>query len=170
MAEDAPEWVHLTDDEKVLWSGHPSIRPVAPYIAFGLGLCVAGVALFAVVDPPTELFALALVPIGLWIAVRRYLERWAVQYVITSEEVYRKTGIVSRDVTQLRLDRVQNTGLSQSFLQRVFSYGDIRIDTAGTGDTELVFYDVANPDTINRILTQQLDRIADRSGLGSRSR
>ncbi|PSP62915.1 hypothetical protein BRC77_08560 [Halobacteriales archaeon QH_8_64_26] len=176
MATDVPEWVHLTDEEDLLWSGHPSLRPVVPALAVGLGLIVAGFLLALLASPvpflPPSLWfvPLVLVPVGLLIVARWYLPRWAVRYTITSEEVYRKTGILSRDVTQLRLDRVQNTQLSQSFVERLLSYGDIRIDTAGTGGTELVFEGIDRPQEVNAILTEQLDEVGVGGGIGSRPR
>ncbi|PSP72944.1 hypothetical protein BRC86_10740 [Halobacteriales archaeon QS_3_64_16] len=174
MASDVPEWVHLTDEEELLWSAHPSLRPVAPLLALGLGLIVAGFLLALLASPvpflPSSLWfvPLALVPLGLVIIARWYLPRWAIGYAITSEEVYQKTGILSRDITQLRLDRVQNTKFSQSLVERLLSYGDVRIDTAGTGDTELVFVAVDHPEEVNRILTEQLDEVGVGEGIGAR--
>lgn len=170
MASDVPEWVHLTDDEELLWVGHPSLRPVAPFLAFGVLLILVGLALTSVAPPGLWFVPLVLVPVGLVIVARWYLVRWAVKYAITSEEVYKKTGIISRDVTQLRLDRVQNTNFSQSLTERLFSYGDIRIDTAGTGDTELVFEDIDRPEKVNGIITRQLDEAGVGGGTGSRGR
>ena len=170
MAPDAPEWIHLTDDEQLLWTGHPSLRPVAPFLVFGVLLILAGIALTTVAPPDLWFVPLVSVPVGLAIVARWYLARWAIKYAITSEEVYKKTGIISRDVTQLRLDRVQNTNFSQSLAERLLSYGDIRIDTAGTGATELVFEDIHRPEEVNGILTRQLDEVGVGGGMGGRSR
>ncbi|WP_306060484.1 PH domain-containing protein [Natronococcus wangiae] len=45
-------------------------------------------------------------------------------YVITDEEIYVKYGLISRDITQVRLDR-ENTAYDQSILERVLSFGDV---------------------------------------------
>lgn len=164
MSADVPDWVHLTDDEELVWTGHPSLRPVAPILAFGVLLILVGIGLTSIAPPAFWYAPLVLVPVGLVIVVRWYLLRWAVKYAITSEEVYKKTGILSRDVTQLRLDRVQNTSFSQSLVERLLSYGDIRVDTAGSGATELVFEDINRPDEVNGIITRQLDEIGGGTG------
>jgi membrane protein YdbS with pleckstrin-like domain len=159
MASSVPDWVYLTDDEELLWVGHPSFRPIIPALVFGAGLVVLGLALTAIITDPIGYAPLVLTVIGVGVALRAYLERWAVRYAITTEEAYKKTGIVSRDVTQLRLDRVQNTNFSQSLLERALSYGDIRLDTAGTGGTELVFEDIDRPAEVIGIVNRRLSSI-----------
>lgn len=64
---------------------------------------------------------------GIW----TYAEWHRTLYVITDEEIYVKRGLISRDVTQVRLDRVQNTAYKQSVLERVLSFADVQVFTAG---------------------------------------
>lgn len=154
-SQDVPEWVTLTEGETVRWSGHPSYRPVAIYIGLGLVVALAGAVLAALFQPWWA--PLLLVPVGLAISGRYLVERWTVRYVVTSEEVYKKRGLYTRNVTQLRLDRVQNTSFNQSVFERFLDYGDIHVETAGSDTTELVFEDVPHPERVNKIITEGLD-------------
>ena len=82
---------------------------------------------------------------------------WSRQYVVTTEEVYEKRGLVSRTVTNLPHDQVQNTSFSQSIPGRLLSYGDVRIDTAGGGGAEIVFENAEDPDAVVEEVTRHLD-------------
>ena len=165
---DVPEWVTLTEGEAVRWEGHPSLRLVLPTILFGLAIAVAGIVLTAVVltEPPVRWLPLVGVPIGLGIVAWAYVTQRSTHYIITSEEVYRKTGIVNRNVAQVRLDRVQNTTCDQSVLDRVLSYGTITIYTAGSDTMDITFDGVPHPQQVNQSLTEALDDIASRERNG----
>ena len=160
-SNDVPDWVTLTEDETVLWDGHPSFRLIAPSVAVGLVVALAGIALTVVITDPTIrwLFLLG-IPIGVVIIVWAYLSLVSTRYVLTSEEVYRKRGILNRNVAQIRLDRVQNTTCSQSATERLLSYGDITIYTAGSDTMDITLADVPNPQAINRQLTEALDTVS----------
>lgn len=106
---------------------------------------------------------LVLVPVGLLTIGWAYLKHTSTRYLITTEEIYRKTGLFDRDVAQIRLDRIQNTTVSQSFRQRLFSYGDITIYTAGSDTLNIILDDVPKPDRVNRVLTEGIDTMASAS-------
>ncbi|WP_435076529.1 PH domain-containing protein [Halococcus sp. AFM35] len=158
----ASEWVHLTGDERVLWAGTPSLYPVLPTITFALALGVFGVWLYRDISLPLvpEWSALALVPIGTVVAAWAYLSRWSTRYVFTTRAVYEKRGLLSRTVTQVRFDRVQNTAFEQSLVERSLSYGDIEIYTAGTGGVNLSLGDVPDPKRVNALVTTRLGETA----------
>ena len=158
----ASDWVHLTGDERVLWAGMPSLYPAVPTIALGFALSLLGVWLSRDVSLPLlpAWVALALVPVGALVAAWAYLSRWSTRYVFTTKAVYEKRGLLSRTVTQVRFDRVQNTAFEQSLVERTLSYGDIEIYTAGTGGVNLSLCDVPDPKRVNALVTTQLGETA----------
>jgi uncharacterized membrane protein YdbT with pleckstrin-like domain len=160
----ASEWVHLTGDERVLWAGTPSLYPVLPTIALALAAGVFGVWLHRDASVPfvPSWIALALVPIGALVVAWAYLSRWSTRYVFTTKAVYEKRGLLSRTVTQVRFDRVQNTAFEQSLIERSLSYGDIDIYTAGTGGVNLSLRDVPDPKRVNALVTTRLGETARR--------
>ena len=99
-----------------------------------------------------------LVLLGAYGVVRAALNWWSRYYVLTTEELYRKRGLVSRTVTNLRLERVQDTTFSQSALGRALSYGDVHVETASGGGPEITFGGVADPEAVVGEITRQLDR------------
>lgn len=157
-----PSWVTLTEGETVVWSGRPSLLGSLGSLLRGVLVAFAGVAIYVVlvaaeVEPRRPVLVLVLVG-GLLMAYA-ILKHRSTRYVVTTNEVYRKEGLLSRRVTSLRLDRIQNTSFEQSFLQRLLSYGDVNIDTAGTGGTEITFEAVVRPQEVSKLLTEQLDRV-----------
>lgn len=160
-----PEWVTLGEGEQIVWSGTPSLLLSAGSLVGGLLVVVAGVVLYGVLIPADFEFrwvAWLLIPAGLLLMGYAYVRHQSTRYVITTNEVYRKEGLLSRHVTSLRLDRIQNSSFEQSLLERLLSYGDVHVDTAGSGGTEITFEAVSNPQEVSGLLTEQLDRTATR--------
>lgn len=153
----APSWVTLTPDERVIWKGHPSFWLVGWLIIISVGIIAIGIGAFVLFENILRLLSIIPIAIGILIMFRAYLSHKSVYYVLTTEEVYKKSGLLSRSVMNIRLDRIQNTAFTQSFLERLMKYGTIEIDTAGTGGTELVLYAVSDPRYVNGLITEQLD-------------
>lgn len=153
----APDWVELTEGEAIVWRGHPSKYLLAGSAAVAVVLVAVGIAVMALLSFPLAWAGPVLVLVGALLVLAGYLRLRSVQYVITDEEVYVKRGMLSRQVTNVRLDRVQNTGFEQSILQRLLSYGTVRVDTAGSGGTEVVLRSVPNPERVNSLLTERLE-------------
>lgn len=169
--EDA-DWLHLGEDEEVHWTGRPSLYTIASATVGGLLLAVAGIALTlwlrsaldgSVIPALLGFLPLLLTVAGVWWATLAYLNWVRLLYVITDEELYVKYGLISRDVTQIPLNRVQNTGYEQSVLERALRYGDIHVYTAGTSTEDITFRSVPRPERVKGILTELLSQQSRRS-------
>jgi len=152
-----PGWVTLGAGESAVWSSRPSPYLVKKWIAIGIVVLLAGVLAYAIFPASIQwiplLVVVASVPIGAW----AYLLYRNVNYVVTTQKVYRKTGVFRRDVQTLRLANIQNVSFSQTWGQRLFSCGDVRIATSGTGTPPLVFRSVTNPESVNSLLVDRIE-------------
>lgn len=172
MSGEPPDWVTLTEGEELVWSGHPSLVVETGSILLGAVLVVLGAGAGSAPGPMAEvparvsLVGAGVAVLGALVVLGAYVRTRARAYVLTTEEAYVKRGLVSRTVRNVRLDRVQNTGFSQSFLQRLVGVGSVRLDTAGTGGTEFVLSGVPDPQYVNGLITEQHDRIAGRRRAG----
>lgn len=92
--------------------------------------------------------------IGVAWAGYAFLQWLRILYVLTDTELYVKEGLISRDVTQIRLARVQNTTFEQSVLARILRFGDVHIYTAGSGTEDITFRHVPNPQAITGMVTE----------------
>ncbi|MFD1514585.1 PH domain-containing protein [Halomarina rubra] len=151
-----PNWVTLGTDERVEWVGRPSPYLVKYWLAVAVGVLLVGALVWVLV--PAEwrwlswpVFAAALAVGGYAVVAYR-----SVVYVITSRKVYRKRGILRRDVTTVRLDRIQNTSFTQTMLQKLTACGDMTVETAGSHEAELTFRCVREPASVNGLLSDRL--------------
>jgi len=120
------DWLTLDDDEEILWDGEISQKSM-------IGTYVVGIPL------------ILLLGLGLLIIVPSYLIVKHTDYVITSKGVYKKTGILSRSVTEIEYEKIQNTAFSAGPVARYFRYGDVDISTAGGSGVEMKLRAVDDP-------------------------
>lgn len=165
-AQSTPSWVHLNNGEQLLWFGRSSrwtLVPIATItvLLIGLGIVgsifMTGLDLFEGSSDWIAFLPLVFSALGVCTGLLAYI-RWRFRvYVITSDELYEKWGLISRNVNQMRIKRVQNTRCNQSVIERVLSFGDITIFTAGSDDHDFSLQNVPKPQSINRVLNRQLD-------------
>lgn len=162
MGEDlTADWLHLADGETVVWHSRPHPIEIGWRLGLGLGLVIVGFLLLGLTATNGNTlvtasgFVFAIVGFGVFLV--GYLFWTNTRYVLTSSQLYLKHGVITRDVTQFRLDRIQNTTLEQGYLGRLLGYGELTVYTAGSADPELTFTRVPNPERAARKLSGQLD-------------
>jgi len=168
---ESADWLHLTDDEAVQWVGRPSRFTLTTSLALAGAIVLLGGALEIILEQvsagslpwPIAYAPLAVALVGIGVAVWTYVDWLRLVYVLTDEELYVKRGLVSRNVRQVRLDRVQNTAYDQTTFERLLGYGDVRIYTAGTGTEDVVFESVPRPERVKNVLTDLLSEQTPRS-------
>jgi uncharacterized membrane protein YdbT with pleckstrin-like domain len=73
-------------------------------------------------------YVLLVIPLGM--LTRDVLIWWNNQYVVTNRRVIQIRGVFNKNVTDSSLEKVNDVKMEQSFLGRMFDYGDIEILTA----------------------------------------
>ena len=130
----------LTDDETLLREFHPHWRVLLPIVGWALILgAVAGVVWYLDARTPGD-DVLAAGPIAATVAAGLTvllaippLVRWyATLYVLTTERIVVRTGIVSKSGVEIPLENINNVLFSQSVLERMLGYGDVLIESAGS--------------------------------------
>jgi uncharacterized membrane protein YdbT with pleckstrin-like domain len=77
-----------------------------------------------------------------------WILRFTTVYTITNERLRIRTGLISKNVQQTDINRVQNVNTSQGPLERIMRVGKVDFDTAGTDDGSFTFDGIANPEAI----------------------
>jgi uncharacterized membrane protein YdbT with pleckstrin-like domain len=98
--------------------------------------------------------ALVLSAIAVWV---RWMED---ALTVTDQRVILEEGVLRRSSRVIPLDRVQDVSTSQTLFGRVFNYGSVEIDAAGTGGRER-FDHVASPERLRDqvfLLTERVRR------------
>jgi uncharacterized membrane protein YdbT with pleckstrin-like domain len=153
----------LHPGETIVFEGHPSWRGVLGFYLKGLVLAVvAGVIVLLVVS--TSAGILVLVGLLIVVVIAGLIKRLATRYVITTERLHIRRGLLAKHVQQTSIDRVQNVNTDQSLLERMLRVGRVDFDTAGTDDSDFVFEDVANPGAV--VIAVDRARRAHASGPG----
>ncbi|QZX98967.1 PH domain-containing protein [Halobaculum rubrum] len=133
---DGFDWLSLDPEEEVVWTGKPHSMSLVPALVVGVPL--------------------SLVLIGIPIIVAAYLSRENTEYVITTEALYVKRGVVSRDVKRVGFEKVQDTSYAQDFFGTQFGYGSVDISTAGGSGVELSFDNVEQPKRIQELVNERI--------------
>ncbi len=92
------------------------------------------------------------------VAVIGFLVRWARaradEFVVTNRRVIRKMGIVSREIEQAPLEKIQDITVDQGFLGRMLGYGTVTLETASERGS-LTFPRIARPEAFRNALWGQ---------------
>ena len=134
----------LSPDEQIIFQGHPSWRAILGFYLKGVAIAIVLGIIAKLVSSTTSVFIVVLVVLAVTLVVG-FLKRWATTYTITSRRLNIKRGIVSREIQETRLERVQNVNYRQSVYQRLMQIGDVDFDTAASDDYNFVFAGVADP-------------------------
>ena len=157
--------------EEIFFHGHPSWRSLALFYAKGLVLTllagvIAGVVTrIAAHHVQAGWVTVAVVVVFLVLVIVGQLRRIGTTYSITNQRLTIQTGILSRDVHQTRLERIQNVNSSQSLFERLLRIGTVEFDTAGETQFDFAFRGVSNPGGIVRTVDRALHvlRVGDPS-------
>lgn len=137
----------LHPGEEIVFEGHPSWRAVLSFYVYG----VVGAAIIAVIVALIGSVALGVIVGAALIAlviVAGLIKRTATVYMVSSQRLYIRRGILAKRVQQTRIDRVQNVNTDQTLLNRMLRVGTVDFDTAGTDDSEFRFVGIARPDEV----------------------
>ena len=100
-----------------------------------------------------------------------FIKRVATPYTITDRRLNIKRGIVSREVQETRLERVQNVNYRQTVYQRIMQIGDVDFDTAASGRLRLRLRRGAEPRQVVHRSTRRPERMSQgRTGWARPSR
>lgn len=154
----------LDPGESVLWTGSPRLSAAAGALALGGGLVAAGAAVLAGValpdvPPVPPLAGLVLVGVGLVVAGHRVVEIRRTRYLVTTDALHVRSGVLSRHVTRIGLERVQNSAYRQSVAGSVFGYGTVSVEAAGGGD--VAFRRIEHPREVRALVDRRAELAAD---------
>jgi uncharacterized membrane protein YdbT with pleckstrin-like domain len=165
-SEGSPVSIKLSPGEQVIFEGHPSWRAILGFYLKGILIAAVAGLIVSFFASNSVVFLVVLAIIALTVLVG-FIKRVATVYTITNRRLNIKRGIVSREIQETRLERVQNVNYRQSVFQRMMQIGDVDFDTAASDDYNFIFAGVAEPsDVVHRVDQATGVQAAGTHGLG----
>jgi uncharacterized membrane protein YdbT with pleckstrin-like domain len=156
----------LNDYETVALDLHPHWWYFARPVAALIGSVVAGILVRVLLDGDVEevltWVAIVLILVSvLWLVVR-YLKWATTNFVITSDRVIFRSGVIAKSGIEIPLERVNNVLFNQSIFERMLGAGDLLIESGGE-DGQQRFSDVRRPEQVQNLIHAQMEVNQSRS-------
>jgi uncharacterized membrane protein YdbT with pleckstrin-like domain len=134
----------LHPGESVVFEGHPSWRALLSFYIGGVAAAVAVGVVAGLIWSWSVGFLVGVVLLAAALAFG-FVKRMSTTYLVSTQRLYIRRGILSKRMQQTRIDRVQNVNTDQSLRERLLRVGTVDFDTAGTDDSEFRFVGIADP-------------------------
>jgi uncharacterized membrane protein YdbT with pleckstrin-like domain len=121
-------------DDQTLYEAHPAMFRNHP---FGFILCLILVAAFG---------------LGLLIFLFWWLKCMGVALIVTDQKTTLRTGILSKNITEVYHEDVRSIQVSQSLFQRICGVGSIGISSAGQSGVEISATGIPAPNNVREII------------------
>jgi uncharacterized membrane protein YdbT with pleckstrin-like domain len=148
--------------ELVFFHGHPSWRSMLAFYIRGLlaailaGVIAGLVTRIANGGVQAGWVGTAVLVIFLIVLLWGLIKRISTTYTITNRRLTIRTGLLSREMHETRLERVQNVNSRQRLIERLLGVGTVDFDTAGGAAYDFSFRGVDNPGQIVRTVDKAL--------------
>lgn len=147
----------LDPSEELLWSGHPRLSAAIPSFVGGLVLVLSGGALLGGIGPGTtaiQALGVGLVLLGLVVPAFAIVQLRRTTYAVSDRALHARSGVFSRHVRRMGLDRVQNSADGQSVTGGVFGYGTVTVESAG-GGAAVRFVRIEDPSEVRALINRR---------------
>ena len=95
---------------------------------------------------------------AVWLGLQ-YLTWNFTHFVITTDRVVFRSGVIAKHGAEIPLERVSNINFHQTIWERAIGAGDLEIESAGR-DGQSTFNDVRHPDAVQQELYKQMEQYA----------
>ncbi len=150
----------LNDFETVAVDLHPHWWYFAEPVAALVGSIILGIVTKVFTDgtgtPRTLLvyLVIALIVISMIWVVVRYLKWATTNFVITSDRLIYRAGVIAKTGVEIPLERVNTVHFSQTIFERMTGSGDLVIESGGE-DGQQRFTDIRRPDRVQNLIRAQ---------------
>lgn len=145
-----------------IYDAHPSMirsRPFTTLVALalvplGVYIALMGGSLVPEAARVTGAIGLAIAALAFLTLLGWYVRTKTDHLVISDDEIVWTHGLLSKGYTEINMASVRTTRISQTLMQRILNAGDVEIYTSGD-NPELVVKGLPNPEEIRRLIRGQ---------------
>ena len=151
----------LQDDEEIALDLRPHWWFFGKQILIGVPLWIFIVFVLVAANGDIQKVALWVWLVGAvvwagWLLIK-YLDWTFTYFVVTSERVIFRTGVIAKRGVEIPLSRINNINFEQSVWERVIGAGDLSIESAGK-DGQSTFEDVQHPDGVQQEIYRMMEQ------------
>ena len=155
---------YLNDNEAVVLERNPHIWYLAkPFFAM-LATAAVGVAAAQFINPTSgntngwiSWATLVLPAVGFLWFVKLYTQWRTTNFVITTDRLIYRHGVVAKKGMEIPLERINNIASNQSFFERILRVGDLQIESGGE-DGKQIISNVSKPFEIQNRIYAEVER------------
>ncbi len=155
----------LNDYETVALDLHPHWWFFAQAVLTLIASIILGILVRVFLDGDAErvltwVAIAAIVLCAFWLVIR--YSKWATtNFVITSDRIIFRSGVVAKSGIEIPLERVNNVLFNQSVFERILGAGDLLIESGGEAGQQR-FTDIRRPDRVQNLIHSQMEVNATR--------
>ena len=126
-------------------------------------VAIAATAASAVLGalPVVTLVLLGLLAVAVVLLLARYVRWTTTNFVVTTERLIHREGIIAKMGIEIPLDRVQTIRFNQTVFERMIGAGDLLIESAGeTGQN--TFSDIRKPSAVQNVIYREIEAYENR--------
>jgi uncharacterized membrane protein YdbT with pleckstrin-like domain len=150
----------LADDEKLVFDLKPHWIELLFPIFWTLVLAIAaGLAQRIARDHPTpqKVILVVAIVLWLWLAVVPFLRWLFTDFVLTTDRLITRTGVLAKHSKEIPLERINDVTFNQSALQRAVGAGTLVIESAGERGQETISH-VRNPEGVQLAIYKESEQ------------
>lgn len=140
----------LTSDESIITSFRPHWKLLIFPIGWFVLLSIAWYLVIRWFDIGGWGFLIYLA-LALWLVGAPYVRWWTTRYVLTTERLITRRGLVSKSGIEIPLENITNVNFSQTVVERVIGAGDLLVESAGESG-QSAFRNIPRPDKFQTVL------------------
>ena len=156
----------LNENEELILDLRPHwIALAVPSLALGAAV-ILGIAVLALnpsggLGNAERIACAVLVVVSLVWFGARYAEWNSTNFVLTGDRILTRRGVLSKEGTEIPLDRVNTVFFHQTLFERIVGAGDITIESASERGNE-TFADIRKPSIVQKEIYVQMESNEDR--------
>jgi membrane protein YdbS with pleckstrin-like domain len=143
----------------LIWQGHPSALYYWKYHFFAIG-CFSVTMFCLLFGGVSRIGGIGLLvgAIGACPLIYAILDQKTRVYKLLNDRIEMTRGIIARQVVEIEIVNIRAVAMEQSFLERIFGLGQVKVGSAGTSNYEIIFFGVRQPEDVKEMIrkTRQL--------------
>jgi uncharacterized membrane protein YdbT with pleckstrin-like domain len=110
---------------------------------------------------PQKVIVVVAIVLWLWLAVVPFLRWLFTDFVLTTDRLITRTGVLAKHSKEIPLERINDVTFNQSVLQRTVGAGTLVIESAGERGQETISH-VRNPEQVQLMIYKETEQNAGR--------